>query len=63
MVCDLARDQVLAAVAPLGDAVRWETVPGEGTLFCCLDPSRAEHFRARVQQGVRRAAAGDRSEG
>lgn len=48
MVCDVSRDAVKEAVSdPFGDRVAM-TVQGEGTLFACLDPSRATEFQHRV---------------
>lgn len=53
MVCDVGRDSVGDALARrLGGAARAETVPGQGTLFSCLDHRRVADFQAAVEQAL-----------
>jgi hypothetical protein len=60
MVCDTARDRVREVVMEqLGEAARFETVHGEGTLVTCLDPARTEEFQQSVNAAVAEANQGD----
>ncbi|HEV2952579.1 MAG TPA: hypothetical protein VG015_00630 [Candidatus Dormibacteraeota bacterium] len=53
MVCDVSRDRVRSELtATLGQAVTFETVHGEGTLFTCLDGDRGDEFRQVVEAAV-----------
>ncbi len=54
MVCDVSRDAVKRAVSnQFGKSVTFETVPGEGTLFTCLDVSRTTEFQQSVSDALR----------
>jgi hypothetical protein len=54
MVCDVSRDTVKrAASKQFGKTVTFETVPGEGTLFSCLDVSRTTEFQQSVSDALR----------
>jgi hypothetical protein len=60
MVCDTARDRVREVVMEqLGEAARFETVHGEGTLVTCLDPVRAAEFQQFVNRAVTDANRGE----
>jgi hypothetical protein len=54
VVCDVSRDAVKRAVGhTFNKEVTVEAVPGEGTLFTCLDPSRTTEFQQTVSKALR----------